>query len=133
MTVCHGDLTNKNVMLDESGRVYLIDWQTTFCGCLLIDLAFYLHYSIDLTESLETELLEWYHTCLVKEGCVVELTDIKRLYNRATVYAFLWYACGSGLILYFSKDQKDKAARFHRCLDKCLRLFESSRDELFGF
>ena len=53
VTLCHGDLTNNN-MIESESQLYFIDWQTCFAGNVYIDLAFMLHYVVDdLTKEKE--------------------------------------------------------------------------------
>jgi thiamine kinase-like enzyme len=53
VTLCHGDLTNNNLMLNER-ELFFIDWQTCFSGNLMLDLAFFLLYTTDM-EDFEKE------------------------------------------------------------------------------
>ena len=133
MTIVHSDLTNNNMMLTlskpndvDSGeeQVYLIDWQTCFiANNPLIDLAFLLYYAIDadlLTQDFETQLINFYHQCLMRHGAKPDLTlkICEQMFEEALLLAFVRWANGSGIGLYVTIGIKERSERFIKLLQR---------------
>jgi len=108
--------------METATNVYFIDWQTSFAGNPLVDLAFLLYYTTDdVTPALERYWSDIYYQGLKRHGGlrpgVCELTEdgCYRLFEEALPFAFLRWACGSGSFrMYLENDEK--GLRFQRLL-----------------
>nr|WP_246514405.1 phosphotransferase family protein [Exiguobacterium alkaliphilum] len=102
LVVCHSDLNHNNWLEDESGQLYLTDWDDAIIADRAFDLAMVLYsyvdeagwedwfrqYGVDLTQSLH-ERMHWYAVAQTVLTIYGEQSDLERLEGLAVLKELL--------------------------------------------
>lgn len=108
-TIIHGELWERNIMLDEENNVKILDWKNTKLASSCLDLAFFLlsSTSSELRQKHTEELLTLYHetfsNILTNMKLDVEVPDIQELsdeYKQCAQFASLQVSSFSPLSIF---------------------------------
>lgn len=107
--VCHGDFHQENLLLDDTGKLYLCDYQAVTIGKGVSDLAFFISRGLGFGIPLnDDQLLSYYCECLSKySGTAVKITTLKQERAASTLLnTFLFWA-------YFLKGTSYESVAVH--------------------
>ena len=112
--LCHGDLSRKNIMLQDSGKIAMIDWDDAMAYCWMADVSRFtfwlkLHFTEENSRRFRAAFLESYETAFRKE-------DFDRFENN-----FHIYICLDFLAYYLKTDDKAMCDRLISILSGYLK------------
>lgn len=117
-TIIHGELWEKNVMLNSRMQVKVLDWKNTKVASATLDLAFLMltSTSADIREDYTNQILEMYHQTFCETlhklapKCVLPtLKELQQDYKESLQYALLQALCMLVAEMHFMTNTISKA------------------------